>query len=80
MVPNGSQIGENLTKMAMLIPSWVVLGDLGFKLGCLGRWWEQDGAKEATRSAKMSHQRLPDGKGQGGFTLIEPIWGPTFLQ
>ena len=35
-VQNGSQIEENLVKMAMLIPSWAVLGGLGCNLGCLG--------------------------------------------
>ena len=44
-VRNGSQLEENLTKMAMLSPSWAVLGDLGCKLGCLGRCWKQDGAQ-----------------------------------
>ena len=63
---NGSQIEENLAKKAMLSRSWAVLGDLGRNLGCTGRCWEQDGAKEATRSARMSLQRLPDGKTREG--------------
>ena len=36
---------RNLTEMAMLSPSWAVLGDLGCKLGCLERCWKQDGAE-----------------------------------
>ena len=46
--------------MARLSSSWAVLGNLGSKLSCLWRCWKQDGAKEAIRSAKMSHQRLPN--------------------
>ena len=42
-VPTGRHIGENLTKMAILNPSGAVLGDLGYKLGCLGRSWLQVG-------------------------------------
>ena len=57
---------EELQERFMLSPSWAVLCDLGFKLGCLGRCWEQDGAKEAARSVKMSRQRLPDGKAAAG--------------
>ena len=75
--PNGSQIEENLAKKAMLSRSWAFFGDLDCKLSCLGRCWEQDGAKEATRSAKMSHQRLPDGKNRGGWVVNERVWGPT---
>jgi len=64
--------------MAMLTPSWAVLGDLGCKLGCLGRSWKQDGAQGSDQDARMNHQRLSDGKGQGGYMLNEPLWDPTF--
>ena len=46
--------------------SKAILGDLGCNLGCPGRCWEQDGAKEATRSARMSPQRLPGREERGG--------------
>ena len=77
MVQNGIEIEENLVKMAMLSRSWAVLGDLGCKLGCLWRCCKQDGAKEATRSARMSHQRLPDGKDQWGWRVNEQLLAPT---
>ena len=51
---NGSQIEENLAKMAMLSPSWVVLGDLGCKLGCLGRSWLQVGLSWEMLGARWS--------------------------
>ena len=56
-------------------PSWAVLGDLGCKLGCLGRFWEQDEAKEATRSARMSLQRLPGREDPGGVDANQPAPG-----
>ena len=49
--------------MAKMSSSWAVLGNLGSKLSCLWRCWKQDGAKEAIKSAKMSNQRLENGKG-----------------
>ena len=80
-IPYGSQIEEILTKKAMLSRSWAVLGVLGCKLGCLGGCWEQDGAKEATRSAKMNHQKLKslkihlqNGRVALGWRVNELVW------
>ena len=56
-VGNGSQIEENPAKMDMLSPSWAVLGDLGCKLGFLGRCWEQPGAR---RSDKERQEEPPE--------------------
>ena len=72
------EIEENLVNMAMLSRSWAVLGDFGCKSSCLWRSLKQDGANEATRSATMSHQRLPDGRVALGFTLNDTLLGPTF--
>ena len=47
-------------------------------LGHLGHKMANKMGKITTRSAKMIHQRLPDGKDGGGCTLTEPVWGSTF--
>ena len=74
---NGSQIEENLAKMAMLIPSWAVLWAIlaasWAVLGDVGSKMERNGA---IRSAKRSHQRLPDGKDRGVWVVIVALWGP----
>ena len=45
--------------MAMLSPNWVVLGDLGCKLGCLGRCWEQDGAQWSDKERQEEPPEAP---------------------
>ena len=58
-VGNGSQIEENPAKMDMLSPSWAVLGDLGCKLGCLGRFWLQVGLSWEMLGARWSAMEQP---------------------
>ena len=50
--------------------SWAALGDLGRKM-------ERNGA---IRSAKMSHQRFPDGKDRGGWVVNLTLCGPYPLR
>ena len=73
-VRNGSQIEENLAKIAMLKPSWAVLGDLGCKLGCLGRCWEQDGAQWSDKERQEEPPEAPRREGPRGGRVIDAVW------